>query len=242
MGRLRMSVKKIAIIQSNYIPWKGYFDIINMVDEFILLDDVQYTKRDWRNRNKIKTPEGTRWLTIPVMVQGRFLQKIRDVRVADMAWSKRHWTILEQAYRRAPYFQDLRDVFEPLYLNTADSYLSEINFKFITAINRVLGITTPVSRSDIGEEHADPSRRLLALCRRAGAGEYLSGRAAEGYLDMDLLGEEGIRVSWMDYSGYPEYHQQSAPFDHHVSILDLLFNEGPEAGKYMKSVSVSGCI
>src|SRR5208283_1807000 len=97
----RMSGKSLAAIQSNYIPWKGYFDIINRVDEFMLYDDAQYTRRDWRNRNKIKTPRGLRWLTIPVRVKGKFHQKICETEISDPGWAAGHWQTLRQNYARA---------------------------------------------------------------------------------------------------------------------------------------------
>src|SRR5262245_47310638 len=110
-----MAGKRVAIVQSNYIPWKGYFDLINSVDEFVLFDDVQYTRRDWRNRNKIKTPQGLLWLTIPVEVKGKFQQKIHDTRVSDLRWQTKHWQSIAQAYGKARYFAEYRECFENLY-------------------------------------------------------------------------------------------------------------------------------
>ena len=101
-------MKKLAIVQSNYIPWKGYFDMINMVDEFILYDDCQFTKRDWRNRNKIKTPNGSQWLTIPVDVKGKYQQKIKDTVVSDPEWSKKHWTAITHNYCKASFFDNFK--------------------------------------------------------------------------------------------------------------------------------------
>nr|MBU9918948.1 WbqC family protein [Fusobacteriaceae bacterium] len=114
--------KKIAILQSNYIPWKGYFDLINMVDEFILYDDMQYTRRDWRNRNKIKTPQGLQWLTIPVEIKGKFFQKIKDTRITDKKWNIKHWRTISQNYSKAKYFKDYKDIFEELYLACDEEY------------------------------------------------------------------------------------------------------------------------
>ena len=103
-------MKKIAIIQSNYIPWKGYFDIINFVDEFVLFDDVQYTRRDWRNRNKIKTPDGATWLTIPVETKGKYLQNIRDVKITDNSWQKKHLKAIQLNYKNSKFFNEVRVV------------------------------------------------------------------------------------------------------------------------------------
>lgn len=229
-------MKKIAIIQSSYIPWKGYFDIINLSDEFILFDSVQYTKRDWRNRNRIKTPGGLQWLTIPVEVKGRYYQKIRDTKIADKNWGKRHWKKIVRNYSKAEYFKDYRKIFEELYLNTKEEYLSLINYKFIKKINEILGINTKISMDrdyDFGD--CEKTERLLSLCKCAGAAEYISGPKAKNYMEENIFEEENIKLSWMDYSCYPEYNQLYPPFDHGVSIIDLIFNEGPGAGKYMKS-------
>jgi len=109
-------MKKIAISQSNYIPWKGYFDMIAAVDEFILYDDMQYTRRDWRNRNQIKTPQGVHWLTVPVLVKGKYYQKIKDTQIDGADWALVHWKSLIQNYRATPHFNDIAAWLEPLYL------------------------------------------------------------------------------------------------------------------------------
>ena len=128
-------MKKIAISQSNYIPWKGYFDLINLVDEFILYDDMQYTRSDWRNRNKIKTPNGTNWLTIPINSKGNFLAKIIEMKIADKNWAVKHWQQIKHNYAKAKNFKKYKDIFEELYLICKEEYLSEINHKFIITIN-----------------------------------------------------------------------------------------------------------
>jgi hypothetical protein len=228
--------KKVAIVQSNYIPWKGYFDLINLVDEFILYDDVQYTRRDWRNRNKIKTPRGLRWLTVPVRTKGRYYQKVRETEVSDPGWGGRHWQSIVHNYSKAEYFDTYRDLFEELYLGQNERFLSQINYRFLTAICQILGIRTKLSWSmdyDVAEE--DKTERLVGLCKQAGATEYLSGPAAKAYMEEDLFKDEGIELRYMDYSGYPEYNQLFPPFKHSVSIIDLIFNEGPDAPRYMRS-------
>jgi hypothetical protein len=227
--------KSVAIVQSNYIPWKGYFDLINMVDEFVLYDDMQYTRRDWRNRNYIKTPRGLEWLTIPVDVKGKYLQKIRETRVNEPYWAKTHWKTIVQNYGSAPHFARYREVFEDLYLGSSEDMLSRINFRFIEAVCSILGIRTKLSWSMDYELVEGTTERLVGLCKSTGASHYLSGPAAKGYLEEGLLAAEGIGVSYMDYSGYPPYSQLYGEFQHGVTILDLLFNAGPEAPRYMKS-------
>lgn len=228
-------MKKIAILQSNYIPWKGYFDLINMVDEFILYDDMQYTKRDWRNRNKIKTPQGLKWLSIPVEVKGRYFQKINETKVSDKDWAKKHWQQIKQNYSKANYFNEYKNIFEELYLGCDEEYLSQINYKFITTINKILGITTKIRWSSEFELIDGQTEKLLGLCKDCDADVYISGPAAKDYFDEDLAQKENIQVEWMDYSGYKEYKQLYPSFEHGVSILDLIFNEGTNTTKFMKS-------
>lgn len=226
--------KRVAIVQSNYIPWKGYFDMIRHVDEFILLDSVQYTRRDWRNRNRIKSHEGTVWLTIPVNVAGKYLQSIRDTEISDPGWAERHWNKLRTAYGAAPHFHTHAEDLEALYAKA--SYcrlLSEVNRLFLRKLCSLLGISTQLT--DDGEYHATGTKteRLVSLCQAAGATEYLSGPAAKDYLVPERFAEAGIGLSWMSYGGYREYEQLHPPFDHAVSILDLLVHTGPEAVRYL---------
>ncbi|MCK5535626.1 MAG: WbqC family protein [Bacteroidales bacterium] len=228
-------MKKVAILQSNYIPWKGYFDLINMVDEFILYDDMQYTKRDWRNRNKIYTQEGLKWLSIPVEVKGKYFQSIKDTKISDKNWPKKHWLTLKHNYSKAKYFKENEDFFEELYLNSTEEYLSEINYKFISSINKVLGITTKLRSSSEFSLLDGQTEKLLGICKECKADIYLSGPSAKNYFDEVLAEKENIEVEWMDYCGYKEYNQLHNPFEHGVTILDLIFNVGPNVKKYMKS-------
>ncbi len=227
--------KKVAAVQSNYIPWKGYFDLINLVDEFILFDDLQYTRRDWRNRNKIKTPSGLMWLTIPVEIKGKYFQKIKETVISDTNWKRRHWQSIIHNYARAKYFRDYMAPFEELYLGLQERCLSQINYRFLTAVCQILGIKTKISWSMDYRLVDGKTERLVDLCKQAGATEYLSGPSAKGYIDESLFEAEGIALRYMDYSGYPEYSQLFPPFDHAVSVIDLILNTGPEAPKYMKS-------
>ena len=226
--------KKIAILQSNYIPWKGYFDLINFVDEFIIYDDVQFTKNDWRNRNIIKTNQGLKWLTIPVKHE-KLGQLIVDTKISDNRWSKKHWTSLSQCYSKTEHFKEYRDIFEEFYLTTAQNYLSEINLRLITVISEILGINTKIRWSSEFELVDGQTERLLGICKQCNATEYLSGPAAKEYFDTNLAKKENIEVTWLDYDGYEEYPQLYPPFEHGVTILDLLFNTGPDAMKFMKS-------
>jgi hypothetical protein len=217
-------VKKIAISQSNYIPWKGYFDLINRVDEFILYDDVQYTRRDWRNRNKIKTYTGTQWLTIHVDVKGKYFQKINETKINDKYWPVKHWQQIKHNYAKAQNFKKYKDIFEELYLSCKEEYLSEINHKFIIAINQILGIKTKIRFSSEFKIPGDQTEKLINICKQCNATVYISGPAAKSYLDEQLANKENILVEWMNYENYKEYEQLYPPFEHGVTILDLIFN------------------
>ena len=229
-------MKKVAILQSNYIPWKGYFDMIALVDEFILYDDMQYTRRDWRNRNKIKTPQGLAWLTVPVEVKGKYFQKINETMISEPKWAKDHWATIKQFYSKAKFFKDYKDVFENFYLNTNEQLLSNVNYELIKMTNEILGIKTKISLSSDYELADGKTERLLSLVLQAGGTEYISGPAAKDYIVDSIFEDAGVKLSWMDYSGYPEYTQLYPPFEHGVTVLDLIFNEGPDAPNFMKYV------
>jgi hypothetical protein len=227
--------KRVAVVQSSYIPWKGYFDLIATVDEFILFDDVQYTRRDWRNRNRIKTPHGTRWLTIPVAAKGRYSDAIKNIEISDASWGTDHWRTLESCYARAPFFGLFRNRFEEMYRNTRELRLSWVNRSFLEAVCAILGIKTKITWSMDYTMRDGKTERLVSLCRQAGATTYVSGPSARGYIDPDLFREAGIDLVFFDYAGYREYEQPYPPFDHHVSILDLLFSTGPLARQHLLS-------
>ena len=228
-------MKRVAIVQSCYVPWKGYFDLINSVDEFILYDDRQYTRRDWRNRNKIKTPHGPLWLTIPVAAKGRYTQRIDETQISEPSWAERHWKTISNNYETAPFFSDNQDWLESLYLSSNDDLLSQVNRRFLDEICGRLGISTRLTWSTTYQVGGSATERLVALCRAAGATHYLSGPTAREYISPERFEEVGIELEYFDYSGYPEYHQLYPPFDHAVTVIDLILSVGPEARRFMKS-------
>jgi WbqC-like protein family len=239
MGEAYGGAKRVAIVQSCYIPWKGYFDLIDRVDEFVLLDDAQFTKRDWRNRNRIKTPQGASWLTVPVQVKGRYLQRIDETLVSDPDWAVRHWKTLHHAYSTAACFDEIRPTIEDAYAQVANEpRLSVVNRVLLEAIFPLLGVETALRWSTEFPGDGVKTERLLEICRAVGATEYVSGPSARFYLDEAAFAAHGIAVSWIDYEGYPEYDQLHPPFEHTVSILDVLFNTGSDAARYSLRRSV----
>lgn len=227
-------MKKIAIIQSNYIPWKGYFDMIAAADELIIFDDMQYTRRDWRNRNQIKTAQGVRWLTVPVQVKGKYYQTIKNTEIDGSLWVSTHWKTLVQNYHRSRYFDDIAAWLEPLYLRRTYTHLSDLNRQFIKAICDYLGIRTVITNSWDYNLIEGKAERLADLYVQAGGTEYISGPAAKSYIDEQLFIDRKIKLTWFNYANYPEYPQLWGEFVHGVSIVDLLFNCGNEAGSYMR--------
>ncbi|BAV51747.1 hypothetical protein MesoLj113a_57370 [Mesorhizobium sp. 113-1-2] len=228
--------KRVAILQSNYIPWKGYFDLIASVDEFILYDDMQYTRRDWRNRNKIKTPAGAQWLTVPVVTKGRYLQKILETEIDGADWAQSHWRQLQLNYRRASCFSEIAEWLEPLY-SRHYTHISELNRCFIAAICGYLGITTAITSSSAYQLNGAKTERLADICAQAGGTVYVSGPSAKDYIVPEVFDLKGIDLEWFDYEGYPVYPQLWTGFIHQVSILDLLFNCGKQSPQFMRFVA-----
>lgn len=224
---------RVAILQSCYIPWRGYFDIIGMSDVFVVYDDVQYSKNHWHNRNKIKTANGSHWLTIPVSLPNGLHTTIDKVEAR--AFAGKHWASISQAYARAPCFgQESQWVKDLLSEAGKHHLLSDVNVMLLSEISRKLGITTRFVPSSQLRIEGDQTGRLVDICKHLGARTYLSGPAAKAYLQTDHFSEAGIAVEWMDYAGYPEYPQQHGAFDPAVSIIDLILNTGPDARRFLK--------
>ena len=221
----------VSILQSNYIPWKGYFDLIARSDVFVIYDEVQYTKNDWRNRNKIKTSNGPQWLTIPVK-QTSLDQKIYETEVLKTNWYKKHINALQTNYGKTPYFKEYMEVLRPVY-ERAETNLSSINKHFIEAICGILSIETRIVDSRELDLQGGRQERLEDACTKLKADRYLSGTAAKSYLDEQRFTELGIAVDWMNYDGYKVYNQLYPPFVHEVTILDLIFNEGEKAREFL---------
>lgn len=226
---------KVVITQSNYIPWKGYFDQINNADVWVVYDDMQYTRRDWRNRNKIKTAQGLQWLTVPVEVKGKYFQKIRETRVSEPLWNEKHWRSIALNYAKASSMAEYGQRIQEIYATVPSDWLTEINLHFMKGIMNLLNINTDIRLSSEFDLAEDRNERLLNICRALNATHYISGPAARDYLDTDMFARAGIEVEWTDYSGYGEYRQLHGGFEHGVSIVDLILNEGSDSHKYLKS-------
>jgi len=196
---------------------------------------MQFTKRDWRNRNKIKTPSGLQWLSVPVLSKGKFHQKINETKIDGTSWQKDHWNALTKNYSRARFFEEISHWLKPLYLEKEYSFLSDLNRTFMDAICSYLNIKTKISSSSGYELIGDKTARLANLCKQACGTEYISGPAAKEYINEGVFNLLEIKLTWFDYSGYEIYPQLWGSFCHDVSILDLLFNCGKDASIYLKN-------
>ncbi len=226
---------RCVIFQPSYIPWRGYFEQVYLADVFVFYDDVQYDKHGWRNRNRIKTPQGPQWLTIPVHSKGVTSRQIpiNCVQLDNrQPWNTKHWMTIQQAYNKAPYFDRYAPVLEELYRNPPQ-LLADFTIEFSNALARELGIPeTKFVRSSSLNAKGIKTDRLVDILTRLGADEYISGPSAKSYIEEDKLAAAGIQLKYMVYN-YPEYPQLYPPYDPQVSILDLMFMTGPNALKYI---------
>lgn len=217
---------KIAIMQPSYIPWLGFFDLMKRVDKFVIYDDVQYTKNDWRNRNRIKTPQGSMWLTIPV--NNKFGVPIKNVKVANQDYREKHVKSISMNYKQSDNYYEIMELIVPCILNR-EPFLYVKVMSLIFEIKDYLGIKCAIYySSDIGYEQYKKNDRLIKICKHLEADEYLSPNGAENYLEQDKFWTQGIQVEWQNYE-HPKYNQQWGEFVSHLSIIDLLFNHGQKS-------------
>lgn len=226
---------RVGLIQSSFVPWRGYFDFIRSVDLFVFHEDVQYTKGDWRNRNRIKTARGLEWITVPVRYE-RTAQLICDTGIdRSQPWWKKLAARFELAYRDAPYLEDARALLGGAASAGHDT-ISELNIALVAAICRYLGIATPLMRStEIGAE-GRRTDKILDILARLDADVYLSGPSADDYLDKEAFRRAGVRLEYKSYDYLP-YPQRWGAFEGAVSILDLIANCGPAAGRWLDSAT-----
>jgi hypothetical protein len=227
---------KCVILQPSYIPWRGYFHQIYKADTFVFYDDVQFDKNGWRNRNLIKTSQGTQWLTIPVRTKGAVScgLPINKIPIAwDKPWNLHHWRGIQLAYKKAPFFDSYVNFFERMY-STESKLLSDFTIQTTIEISRMLGIqhTRFLKSSDIQGITGEKTDRLIQLLKTIGADHYISGPAAKDYLEEEKFESAGIKLEYMLYN-YSDYPQLYPPFENKVSIIDLIFMTGADALNYI---------
>ena len=223
---------KVAILQSNYIPWKGVFDMINQVDKFVFFEDVDFTKRDWRTRNFIKTANGDVVLTVPVKKMPRGT-KIFEIEILnDGKWQKKHHNTIKLAYSKARHFKEFEWILDEIYVNHTWDKLSEFNIFVTKLLCKVLGFEAEFINSVDLYTEGMKDDKLIEICKKVGATHYLSGPAAKDYIDNKKFKEANVSLEYIDYS-YPEYNQLHGDFNHYVSVLDLIFNYGLAAKNFI---------
>ncbi len=221
--------KSAAIVQSAYIPWKGFFELIHDVDVFVFFDSVQYQKRRYVNRNRIKSPLGTRWITVPVHASTKFT--IYETEIAEGNWIETHLTSLLQSYKSSPFWSIVNKFIESMR-ELEPRTISELNQHIIREICEWMGITTELICSSDIPQHGQKSELLISILKHLGADNYISGPAAKSYIT-DEFEQAGIELRWKNYDGYPEYEQPHGPFEHEVSVLDLIASRGLESQEYI---------
>lgn len=222
-------MKRVAIIQSNYLPWIGYFDLLNYVDQLVFLDTVQYTRRDWRNRNKIKSSSGAKWITIPVNAKGNYHQQIKDIVIFGDQWKKQHLDLIKSSYCKAPFFDEFMVALTELFYEKEDVYLSKLNHRVTRSIASWLRLNIefiPDYECLPPDCQFTKSERLAHIAKSVGATHYVSGPAAKAYLEDHHFLNFEINIEWFEYKSYPNYLQQRGEFIPNLSIIDYLFNCG----------------
>lgn len=226
-------MKKIAILQSNYLPWKGVFDMMHQADTFVFLEDVQYTEQDWRNRNKILTKQGTNWIIVPIRNSNKFGQLIYEAEIDNRSyWQRKHYNSFQMNYGKAPYFKEYSWIIDDIFNKDKWTNLSELNIYSTQLIAKVLGIKTEFITSTSLDVKGIKDDRVIEICKKLNATHYLSGPAAKDYIIPEKFKKEGIELEYIKYE-YPRYKQMHEPFNHYVTSLDLIFNVGHDAPYYI---------
>jgi len=220
---------RVGIHQPMYLPWLGLFDRIYRCDIFVLLDNVAYSKDYFLNRNKIKTANGWSWLTVPVLTKGKFGQLIREVQIDNSTpWQEKHWKSIYFNYIKAPFFSSYGEILKKEVYERKWTYLCELSEKSLKLLLKFLGITTPIVKaSELGVE-GKKEDLLIKICQKIGADEYLSGPDGRNYLNLEVWKQKNIKVYFHDYQ-HPCYPQLHGGFEPNMSVIDLLFNCGPES-------------
>ncbi len=225
---------KIVVTQSNYIPWKGYFDLINYVDEFIFFDEVQYTRRDWRNRNLINDGKNKKWITIPVQNKGNYDEKISNMFVNDKSWVNQHLKIFKHYYSKSKFFHETYEFLQKVYYEIDSDNLSYINKFIIKSISKHLNLKCNFRDSTtIKKKETDASERLLEICKSRNCKIYVTGPNAKNYLNEKIFSNNNIEIEWFDYGRTKIYKQQSTSFIKNLSIVDCMMNCGTDIKKFL---------
>ncbi|MCB9554678.1 MAG: WbqC family protein [Deltaproteobacteria bacterium] len=225
---------KLAIMQPGYLAWLGFFELMAYVDRFVYFDDVQYTRKDWRSRNRVKTANGPVWLSVPVKKAPRETL-IKDIEINyEQTWLDKHLRTIEVAYRKAPYFEPLYGEIKSI-LESRPRLLKELDDSLIRLCMRHFSIECELTwSSELKLPPAEKNRRIIDVCRAHGSSVLYDTQASSTFIDVALFAENGIEVLFQDYQ-HPQYPQQWGEFVSHMAAIDLIFNTGPQARKVLLS-------
>jgi len=214
---------KVVILQPTYLPWIGYFGLIDIADVFVFYDDVQFVKRSWQRRNRIKTPKGWIWLTVPVIQI--FGQKINEIKINNnLDWRDKHSKSIKHSYSKAPFFGEYMPIFQEIYEKKLE-YLADLNITLIKKITEILGLDKKFLLSSELEVTGKKTDRLIRILKRTGGNEYISGPGAKSYIEIEKFNDNGITLYWYEFN-HPTYPQLYGDFIPFLSVIDLLFNVG----------------
>ena len=225
----------VSVHQPQYLPWLGYFDKIDRADVFVLLDNVQFKKNEWQNRNKIKTANDWQWLTVPVMY--KYPQLINEVEINNRdKWRHRQRQAILSNYKKAPFWIFLEEFFEEIF-SFEWQYISQLNIHVVRKLAELLGITTPIHvASELDEFPEDPDDRLIALTKHFNADIYLAGSGGKEYMNMEKYTRSGVKVIFQEYS-HPVYDQLFGAFEPFMSVVDLIYNHGEKSLEILRGKS-----
>lgn len=228
---------KAVVLQPTYLPWMGYFGMMDLADVFVFYDDVQFVKQSWQQRNRIKSSDG-KWIWLSVHILQKFGQNINEVQIVDtFDWRKKHWASINQLYGKAPHFEKYRDDLEDIYKREW-KFLSELNIFIITRMCELFGIKVPVllRSSALGELTGKSTERLLLILEKIGADTYIGNPGSKEYIEVDRFKEKGMDLYWYEYQ-HPVYPQIRGEFVPYLSAIDLLFNTGELSCQYIREGS-----
>ena len=223
------------MLQPNFLPWKGVFDLINRVDTFVFYDDVQYTHKDWRNRNRILTPKGLEWINVPILKKGKRNQLICDTEIDNSQnWAAKQYKTIELNYKKANYFDAFTDLLREIYLEKTWGKISDLNIFATRKICHLLGISCEfIKASDLQISGDKNGEKVIKICQQLDCQHFINGPASKAFMNEHLFNHAGISLEYISYH-YPSYQQlHQQPFQHQVSIIDLLFNCGPNSFDYI---------
>ena len=235
MGLLTSGIKsmRVTILQPSYLPWLGFFEQMHRSDQFVLYDDVQFTRRDWRNRNRIRVQEGSVWLTVPVIQKNKYEQSLLETKIDNStSWKRKHLESIRCHYSKTPFFELYFPWCEKTF-NREWNFLLDLSLETIQYLKGELKINTPLLRSSELGGSGNKSERLISICKQLGATQYLSGDSAKNYISEKDFSDQGIELEYQKYQ-HPEYPQRYEGFVPFLSTIDLLFNCGDKSMEFLK--------